>query len=217
MLKNMAVLLLLLFVMGCATMPAMPDTETTLRNMYNISSSGVSQFDGTKYIRISNMACTTEVMFALYQDTAKSKKGIVLLQAGSNSITNIGNGKSLHIKLDGKTYSFSSNDAVTEYATVPIAYGGTFNYSHKTFVIPEAIVRKAAASEEFLAKLYLLNNTYIEGKCSPITLQEAKEINNQINKQYNVNITQEYIDTVNKYSAIEGFREFVKMMDSTSW
>ncbi len=214
MLKNTAVLLLLLSLMGCATMP---DTETTLRSMYNISSSGESQFDGTKYIRIRNMLCTTEVMFALYQDTAKSKKGIVLLQAGSNSITNIGNGKSLHIKLDGKIYSFSSNDAVTEYDTIPIAYGGTFNYSHKTFVIPEAIVREAASSEEFLAKLYLLNNTFIEGKCSPVSLQEAKEINKQINKQYNVNITQEYIDTVNKYSALNGFRDFVKMMDSTVW
>src|SRR5690349_20493924 len=55
---------------GCAVLP---DTETTMRGMYNVASSGTSKFDGTKHIRVSNMNCTGTVMFALYQDTAKSK------------------------------------------------------------------------------------------------------------------------------------------------
>ena len=74
------ILSLLMVIAGCVSFP---DTETTLSNMYNVPSSGSSQFDGTKYIRLSNMRCNS-VMFKLYQDTQKSKKGIVLLEAGSN-------------------------------------------------------------------------------------------------------------------------------------
>ena len=165
------IFLLLTFISGCVSFP---DTETTLKNMYNVPSSGSSQFDGTKYIRLSNMLCNS-VMFELYQDTQKSKSGVVLLKAGSNSITNIGDGESLLIKLDGKTYSFKSNDALTEHETIPVGYGVTMSFSHRTYIVPEAFVREAASSKLFLAKVYLLNNTFIEGKCSPVTLQEAKE------------------------------------------
>jgi hypothetical protein len=59
----------------------------------------------------------------------------------------------------------------------------------------------------------LLNNTFIEGKCSPVTLEESKEQY----KALSLNITQEHVDTGNKFAAINGFREFVKMMQTTSW
>ena len=66
--------LLLSIGAGCAVLP---DSETIMRGMYNVASSGTSKFDGTKHIRVSNMNCTGTVMFALYQDTAKSKAGVV--------------------------------------------------------------------------------------------------------------------------------------------
>ena len=79
MVRLMTALLLLAVGAGCAVFP---DSEATMRGMYNVASSGTSKFDGTKHIRVSNMNCTGTVMFALYQDTAKSKAGVVLLMAG---------------------------------------------------------------------------------------------------------------------------------------
>lgn len=203
---------LILFLLSSLTAcVSMPDIETSLKKMYNVPSSGTSQFDGTKYIRLSNMGCNS-IMFELYQDTGKSKNGIVLLKAGSNSITNIGEGESLLVKLDGKTYSFKSNDVMTEHETIPVGYGVTMSFSHKTYVVPETFVREAASSKVFLTKMYLLNNSFIEGQCSTVTLQEAREQS----KELDLEITQEHVDTGNKVAAINGFRAFVKMMDSTS-
>jgi len=86
MARLLSVSLLLALGVGCAVLP---DTEVTLRSVYNVASSGTSIFDGTKYVRVSNMTCTGTVMFELYQDTAKSKAGVVLLMAGTKSIDNI--------------------------------------------------------------------------------------------------------------------------------
>lgn len=191
--------LLISALAGCVSLP------DTLHNMYNVPSSGMSQFDGTKYIRLSNILCLNSVMFELYQDTHKAKKGLVLLKAGSTSITNIGKGESLLFKVDGETYSFKSHSAVTEHDTLL--------FSHKSYLVPEEFVRKAASSNILLTKMYLLNNSFIEGKCSPVTLQEARELN----KTLDIKITQEHVDTGNSVAAIYGFREFVKMMDTTSW
>lgn len=202
--------LLISMLGGCVSLP---DTKTMLHNMYNVPSSGTSQFDGTKYIRLSNMVCSNSVVLELYQDTQKSKKGLVLLKAGSNSITNIGNGESLLFKIDGETYSFKSNSTVTEYDKLYFDYGVTVPFSHKSYIVPEEFVRKAASSNLLLTKMHLLNNTSIEGKCSPVTLQESREQNQKIDME----ITQEIVDTGNSVAAIYGFREFVKMMDTTSW
>lgn len=194
---------------------AFPDYDTSMKKMYNVASSGTSQFDDTKYIRMSNMVCSNSVMFELYQDTAKSKKSIVLLKAGSKSITNIGKGKSLLIKLDGKTYSFESKDILTEHETIYLDYGVTMQFSHKIYVVPESFVRNAAASNVFLTKVYLLNNSFIEGKCSPVTLHESKEQSKKLGSSYE--IKQKHVDAGNKYAAINGFRDFVRMMDTTQW
>lgn len=201
--------LVIVLISGCV---AFPDTETSLKRMYNVSSSGTSKFDNSKHIRISNMRCDN-IMFELYQDTEKKKNNIVLLKAGSVSVENIGKGKSLHIKLDGEVYSFKSNDPLTEHDTIYLDYGVTMTFSHKSFVVSESFIRKAAASNEFLAKVELLNNTYIEGTCSPVSLKEAQEES----KKYNVKVKQEHVDIGNKFAAINGFREFVKMSDHTKW
>ena len=210
MLRPIPISLLLFLVAGCVSWP---DFETTARSMYNVTSSGTSKFDGTKHIRLSNMQCSGTIMFELYQDTAKSKSSTVLLKAGSNSITNIGNGESLLIKLDGKTYSFRSNDVLTEHESIHFGHGVTMPFSHKTYVVPETVVREAASSNVFLARVHFLNNTFIEGKCSAFTLQETKEEN----KHLGLDITQKHIDTGNKFAAVNGFREFVRMMDTTTW
>ena len=93
---RIALVFSLLIVSGCMSMLS---PETRLSSMYNVASSGLSQFDGTKYIRVTNMNCSNSIIFELYQDTVKFKQGIVLLKAGSNSITNIDGGKSLLIKI----------------------------------------------------------------------------------------------------------------------
>lgn len=210
--KTLLMLSCLVVMLGCVPMP---DIESSMSGMYNVPSHGVSQFDGTKYVRVTNMRCGS-VMFELYQDTPKSKAGIVLLKAGSVSIDNIGEGKSLLIKLDGKVYSFESNDSMTEHESIPtgpVGYRTTMAYSHKSYVVPEAVVREAAASGVFLAKMYLLNNTFIEGQCSPVTMEQAKESSSDTG----IEIKQEHLDIGNKFSAINGFREFVRMMDVTAW
>ena len=211
MYKLLLTILFLLALQGCVSMP---DLETSLDNMYNVESSGSSKFDGSKYIRMSNMACST-VAFELYQDTAKSKNGIVLLNAGSTHITNIGKGKALLIKLDGELYEFESKDITTEYDSNYVGYGIKRRFSNKTFVVPENFVRKAAASKEFLVKVHLLNNKFIEGNCSPATLQEARKDAKERN--LDIEITQEHLDMGNKVVAVYGFREFVRMMDNTAW
>jgi hypothetical protein len=87
------------------------------------------------------------------------------------------------------------------------------SFSHKTYIVPDALVREVAASQVFLARVRLLNNSYIEGKCSPLTLAEAKEEY----KQVGLELTQKELDAGNKFAAVNGFREFVRMMDITAW
>ena len=195
---------------GCVSTESI---ETSMGNMYNVASSGASQFDDTKYIRLSNMVCSNTVMFELYQDTPKAKNGYVLLNAGSKSIDNIGNGESLHLKINDEKYSFKSNDVVTDHETIPVGYGVNMHFSHKSYLIPEAIIRDAAASNIFVAKVNLLNNTYIEGKCSSVTLEEARDNS----KHLDLKITQQGVDSSNKFTATAGFKQFVKMMDATIW
>jgi len=216
MYKLLPLILLVASLQGCAPYPSYnADANDMLQKMYNVPSSGTSQFDNSKYIRMSNMVCSNAVMFELYQDTPKAKKGIVLLKAGSKSITNIANGKSLLIKIDGKTYSFSSTDVLTEHETIPVGYGVNMQFSHKTFIIPESFIREIASSNTFLTKMYLFNKSYIEGKCSAVTLAEAKEQSKKLG--YDLNITQENLKSSNSVSAINGFRDFVQMMDATKW
>jgi len=196
---------------GCLAM----DTESILKDSWNIPSSGTSVFDGTKNIRMERISCA-HVQLELYQDSNKSKKGTVLLMAGTGSIENIGD--LLLFKLDGKEYSFESGDAITEHDSDhvendDIGYN-TVPFSHKKYVVPETFIRKAATSEELLVKLDLFNNSFIEGRCSPSTLVQAKE---QAGADYAKYITEESVDMGNKVAGIYGFQEFVRMMDSTAW
>jgi hypothetical protein len=143
---RIALVFSLLIVSGCMSMPS---PETRLSSMYNVASAGSSQFDGTKYIRVTNMNCSNSIIFELYQDTVKFKQGIVLIKAGSNSITNIDGGKSLLLKIDGKTYSFEPVSPVTEHETIYFGYGASIPFSYKTYIMPDVIVKEAALSKNF--------------------------------------------------------------------
>lgn len=197
----------LFLLSGCVT----TDTESMMKESWNIPSSGTSTFDGSKYIEMARVSCN-EVQLTFYQDNHKAKEGIVLLKAGVASITNIGD--LLLFKLDGKQHSFKSDDPTTEYDKEYIAQGVETRFSHKTFIVPENFIRKAANSRELLAKLYLLNNTYVEGRCSYATLDQAKQ---QAGSEYDEYITEKTLSLRNKVAGIIGFQDFVKMMDSTNW
>lgn len=203
------ILIPLLIMTGCVNI------ESISEKAFNVPSSGISQFDETKHIRMSEMACSN-ISFELYQDTAKQGLGVVLLSAGARSdITNIGKGKSLLIKLDGELFEFESHDILTERDTVHLGYGVTMTSSTKSYVVPEVFVRKASEAQTFLAKVRLLNNSYIEGKCSALTLEEHESDAQKFDPSYKA--SQKDVDRRNRYSAQEGFREFAKMMDTTKW
>jgi hypothetical protein len=202
----------LVSITGCA----LTGTEALLQSMYNVPSSGSSKFDGTEYVRMRNVVCNS-VMFELYQDTTKAERGLVLLEGGTTEIENVGAGKSLHFKLDGEFYSYDTGDVVTEHDTVPMGQSLNIPFSHKTYIISEKVIRHAAESEEFLVKLDLANGTFIEGTCSPLTLAQAKAQDKESGNYPAPKITQEHVDSANRISAQNGFREFVKMMDSAAW
>lgn len=202
------ILLFLSSLTGCVS----TSSETLLKRMYNVPSSGLSQFDESKYIRLSNMQCNS-IIFELYQDTQKSKNSVVLLKAGVSSIANVASGESLLIKIDGEIHTLKSNDSFTEHGTIYFPHGVNVPFSHKTYIVPESLVRAVASSNVFLSKLHLLNNTFEEGKCSNTSLEEARENN----KGLGLEITQKDVDTANKITAANGFRKFVEMIDSTSW
>lgn len=208
MIKYTKLVIAVLLLQGCVSAK---ETDAILKSLYNVASTGSSQFDGSKYIRVNNILCSNTVVFELYQDSSQFNKGIVLLRAGTPSITNIGNGESLFIKLDGKVYTFESADSLTEHSSLKVGYGIPFSY--KTYLVPNIFVRKVASSDVFLSKITLLNNTFVEGKCSALTLQESIEQG----KKYGSQITQDTVDIANKVSAINGFKEFIRMMDSTIW
>ena len=209
-------------VLFCTTLFAitacMPSTEAMLKDMYNVPSYGSSKFDGSKYINLSNMSCEY-VGLELYQDTYKSQKGIVLLKAGTFSITNIDGGKSLWIKLDGDTYSFEPVDNLTEHGKNYYSIGGTQvakNFSNRSYIVPEKFIRKAAESKEFLVKVIQLNKKYIEGQCSPMSLEEARDLAEEKGISQAL-IKKETLETANMVTATKGFQKFVKMMDTVSF
>ena len=204
------VFLFLLALSGCVSMPSI---EAMLDKMYNVPSEGASQFDGTKHIQMSNMLCSNTVILEMYQDTKKAGSGVVLVKAGTNEITNIGKGESLLIKVDDKVRSFSAVSSTTEYEKIYYEHGVSIPFSNKSYVFPEAFVKEMASSNLLMVKMNLLNNTYIEGKCSPVTLEEYQELNSHLG----IKFTQENINTANKVAAQHGIKEFVEMMESRQW
>lgn len=199
-------------VQGCVSQASI---ESTMDSMYNVPSSGKSQFDGVKHIRMTHVSCANDIRFELYQDTNKHKLGVVLIHAGTNRIVNIDDGNSLLIKIDGELHKLKTTDSMTRHDKTYYGHGVEAPFSNKSYVVPEKLVRDIASSNEFLAKLLLLDKSYIESKCSSVTLQEYREVHK--GSSYINDVTQEGIESSNKYTAHVGFKKFVQMMDSTKW
>lgn len=204
------ILVLLVFISGCVSIP---DTESMLAKMYNIPSKGESQFDGTMHVRMRNMICSNTIILEMYQDTKKASSGEVLVKAGTNEITNIGDGNSLLIKIDDEIRAFKSSSSITEHDRIQYDYGVNIPFSNKFYLIPEEFVRKMASSNILMVKMNLLNNSYVEGKCSAVTLEEYQQQNSHLG----IKFTQKDIDTGNKASAQLGIKEFITLIDSESW
>ena len=204
------VLVLLLLISGCMSIP---DTESMLAKMYNIPSKGESQFDGTKHVRMRNMICSNAIILEMYQDTKNARSGEVLVKAGTNEITNVGDGNSLLIKIDDEIRSFKSYSSITEHDRIQYDHGVNIPFSNKLYVISEEFVRKMASSDILMVKMNLLNNSYVEGKCSAVTLEEYQEQNSYLGMKF----TQKDIDTGNKASAHLGIKEFITLIDAESW
>lgn len=188
-------------------------TSDMLHSMYNIPSAGSSTFDGSKHIRVTNIYCSP-IVFELYQESRQHKNEMAVLRAGTASITNIADGEALHLKIGDQVFSYPAVSSLTDHDTIYFTSGISRPFSYKTFLVPVSVVRQAAASNSLYARLYLLNQSYLDGKCSPVTLFEALEASA---KYAGLTVTQENVDHANEVSGIFGFREFVKMMDATLW
>lgn len=199
---------LLLITLSCLISCASTlDLEKVARQMYNVPSTGENKFDENKYIRMSNLRCHS-VLMELYQDTALVNHGVVLVKAGPNYIENVASGNALFFKIDGEVIPFRTNDVTTDYDSIYLGHGVDLKFSNKTFSVSEEIIHRAAAANEFLVKVNLLGNEYIEGKCSHSSLKEA-----QLNsKDLNITVQQQDVDFANSITAIEGFKVFVDMM-----
>lgn len=199
---------------GCVSMV---DIEDTLKQSHNIALKSKSQFDNTTHVRMSNMYCTTGtgVMFGLYQDTKQHNREMVLLKAGSHNITNIDDGESLLINLDGSIYKFKTHSTLTNHDKEYVGYGASLNFSNKVYFVPEEFIRKVATAKSFSARVYLLNDTYIEGKCSPVTYEEYQEDLKSSGSEYS--LSRKQLETLNRYTAQQGFQNFVRMIDATKW
>jgi hypothetical protein len=204
------IFLLCICISGCVSIP---DTKTIIQNMYNIPTSGVSKFDGTQHVRMSNMFCADTIILEMYQDTNKASKDLVLVKAGVSSINNIGGARSLLFKVDGDIKYFSPISELTEHSNIYFGNGISKSYSFKTYLIPEVYIRKMATAKELMSKIHLLNNTYVEGDCS-ITDFDTYSQNTQ---NSTIKITQEHIEMSNLSVAQTGIKNFMSLIDNRVW
>jgi hypothetical protein len=199
-----------IFISGCVSML---DTKTIIQNMYNIPTSGVSKFDGTKHVRMRNMFCSDTIILEMYQDTHKASKGMILVKAGVSSINNISGDRSLLFKVDGDIKYFSPTSELTEYSNVYFGSGISKNYSFKKYLIPEVYIRKMGAAKELMSKMYLLNNTYVEGDCSVTDFYSY----NKNKPNSTLKVSQKDIDMSNLSVAQTGIKNFITLIDNEVW
>lgn len=210
MIRIPSIILLIYFLQGCVS-PY--DAESMIGKMYNTVDTGHSPFNGTKYIRVSHMMCQESVALELYQDSNQAEKGVVLVKAGTNSISNIDNGESLFLRVGDQRFSFSSFDLTTDYDNLQFAYGVTTPFSNKSYIVDESLIRLIASTDFVVARIQKLNNTYVEGICTPLSMEEYQSTQG---KQFG-DVSQKNLDIGNKGAAIYGFRKFVELMDQTQW
>lgn len=193
---------------GCVSSYSLEDLYA---NMYNVESSGVSEFDGTKHVRVSKISCRGDLMFELYQDTPKARNGKVLLRAGVNSANSIQDGESLEFNLDGKKYAFTSFQETTNFDTVSFGHYNRSHFSNKGYLVPESFVRHVARAERVVARVHFRNDMYADGTCSEIAPEEAEKMTHH----YGLGMVD--VEVANTVSGTKGFEKFLNAIDDTAW
>ena len=199
----------LYLLVGCIPVP---DNQRVILSRYNVASSGVSPIDKSKYILMSNIVCSEEILLELYQDTDKAKNGLVVIKVGANVKQDIRKGMSLKINVNGKTYFIESSKYTKEY-NVESSIFGDVQIPNRIYILSESFVRELAKSSEFLLRLNLTNNTVIDGKCSESNQQQTIDGSKLVETE----LDQGNLDTASRPNAISGFREFVRIIDDTAW
>jgi hypothetical protein len=201
----------IVLITGCVSLHK---TAKDMDAFYNVDTYGTSEFDGTKHIRMTHIRCEG-ITFRLYQDTSKAKRGVVLLKAGVLHTSNIADGESLQIKSDGKVYPLQTNDVITKFTSDTLGSGMAtveLPISLKTYIVPQSTIEAIAKSNAFIARVHLLDKSYVEGNCSFRTLQEVKDELKKANLSSR-GVDQKFVEISNQYTALAGFRKFVRMMD----
>lgn len=162
---------------GCVT----NSVEQIARSMYNIEEVGVSDFDGTKHVRVNNIPCTG-AWFDLYQDSKLSINKSVMLKIKVPGVNSIGDGKSLHFNLDGEILDFDTVDSVTgveevfssQYSPGYVG-GGTYvspyyspatRASTKQYLITEHNADQIARANKAVMRVDMKQSS-VEGRCDP--------------------------------------------------
>jgi len=204
-------LILSVLLISCTSL----DTKEIVKSMYNVPETGMSEFDGSEYIRMKNISCIKDhgLLLDLYQDSKMAKKKLVILTLKVTGYHSISDGRSLHFNIDGEIIDLKTFDATTEVEEVypsiyqpgfigsgiyiPSFYSPAVHASTKRYVITEALVIRIANANRVVMKADLAR-TYIEGVCSPQASDEwTKE------KEW-----------LKEYSGTYGFKTFAEMMKS---
>lgn len=196
-------------VAGCVSI----DTKQMAKEMYNVPETGKSEFDGTSYVRMKNIACSgdTIIRLDLYQDSKMALEKQALLKLKVTGVHSIGNGESLHFNIDGEKISLSTLDAITEMEEVYASQyapgyvgGGTYvssvyfpatRASTKRYPISEILIQKIANAKKVVVKAEL-STTYVEGICSPLESEEWNKDN----------------EWFKELSGTYGFKNFIELM-----
>ena len=149
--------------------PIVPSVDQMMADMYNVPYQGQSEFDGSKFMGITNCWCGTALSFDLYQNQELAKKNFFIVKAKVMGTENIGDGRSLHFNIDGDILSFGSSMLVTNFESLNFPDYVTTDYpiSIKKYLVPESVLTKIINSDRFVAKVDLdITQTYVEGVCS---------------------------------------------------
>src|SRR6266581_131980 len=208
--KNSSIVLAVVaaaIISGCATV----DTQQIARSMYNVRETGVSEVDGTKYVRMKNIACSGDqvIRLDLYQDSRLARANQAILKVKVTGVHSIGGGKSLHFNIDGEFMDLETADQTTDMEEVFAAQyapgyvgGGTYvapayspaiRASTKRYPISEKIIEKIGKAKRVVVRVDL-SGSYVEGLCSPRESGWTKEN-----------------EWVRELTGTEGFRGFSEM------
>lgn len=184
---------------GCVALGTYPEVS----DIYNRSSAGVSELDGSQHIRMDNIVCDSEIALALYQDTEMAADGRVLMNAGVAWIDSIGRGESLEMRVDANRWSFRAANAVTARGEISFGPRIGIQTSMKPYLVPQELVQSMASADELVVRVHLLDGTYSEASCTSVS-------------GYN-ELTDSQRELADKLAPMTGIRRFSDMMDEARW